>query len=133
MFKRIDHVEIVPTDMERSLAFYQDVLGFSLRARDRLDAPPLREVVYLQLGDSLLELLDVESPQPSARHAWPLGYRMMALEVDDMSEAIAWLGERGVEPSWGPVEREAYARAEIRDPDGLPIEIRQWKRARPSI
>lgn len=130
MFKRIDHVEIVPVDIERSLAFYQEILGFTLRSRDRLDAPPLREVVYLQLGDSLLELLDVDSPEASARGSWPLGYRMMAVEVDEMAEALAWLSERGVEPSWGPVNRDDYARAEIRDPDGIPIEIRQWKRAR---
>jgi hypothetical protein len=29
---------------------------------------------------------------------------------------------------WGPVTRPAYARAEIRDPDGNHIELRQWIR-----
>ena len=55
-----------------------------------------------------------------------LGYRMMALEVDDMDEALAYLKARGIEPSWGPVRRPTYARAEIRDPDGNGIELRQW-------
>jgi hypothetical protein len=34
-----------------------------------------------------------------------------------------------VEAAWGPMKRPDYARAEIRDPDGNPIE-RQWMRIR---
>jgi hypothetical protein len=33
---------------------------------------------------------------------------------------------KGVEPAWGPIRREAYVRAEIRDPDGNAIELREW-------
>jgi hypothetical protein len=51
---------------------------------------------------------------------------MMALEVEDMDAALALLASRGVAPTWGPVKRPAYARAEIRDPDGNAIELRQW-------
>ncbi|MGH8519137.1 MAG: hypothetical protein ACREUE_16935, partial [Panacagrimonas sp.] len=39
---------------------------------------------------------------------------------------VALLKKHGVEPSWGPIRRDAYARAEIRDPDGNVIELRQW-------
>jgi glyoxylase I family protein len=38
------------------------------------------------------------------------------------------LRQKGVEAAWGPVKRPDYARAEIRDPDGNPIELRQWHR-----
>jgi hypothetical protein len=31
-----------------------------------------------------------------------------------------------VQPAWGPKFRPNYARAEIRDPDGNHIELRQW-------
>jgi catechol 2,3-dioxygenase-like lactoylglutathione lyase family enzyme len=58
-----------------------------------------------------------------------LGYRMMALEVEDMDRALTLLKSKGVESSWGPVKRPSYARAEIRDPDGNGIELRQWLRA----
>jgi len=51
---------------------------------------------------------------------------MMALEVDDMQEALSHLRTRGIEAVWGPKTREKYARAEIRDPDGNHIELRQW-------
>jgi hypothetical protein len=63
------------------------------------------------------------APAPGLEH---LGYRMMALEVDDMSVAAAYLKDKGVDIVWGPVVRDTYARAEICDPNGFRIELRQW-------
>jgi glyoxylase I family protein len=57
-----------------------------------------------------------------------LGWQCLALEVDDMDAALNTLREKGVEAVWGPLKRPDYARAEIRDPDGNPIELRQWYR-----
>ena len=37
MFKKIDHVEIVTDQLEQSVQFYTDVLGFKIQARDRID------------------------------------------------------------------------------------------------
>jgi hypothetical protein len=51
---------------------------------------------------------------------------MMALEVGDMQRALDALKAKGIEPSWGPKARPSYVRAEIRDPDGNGIELRQW-------
>ncbi len=45
-----------------------------------------------------------------------------------MDGTLITLKEKGVEAAWGPVKRPDYARAEIRDPDGNPIELRQWYR-----
>ena len=42
MLKRIDHVEIVPQDFERSIAFYTGTLGFKLDHRYPIDAPSLK-------------------------------------------------------------------------------------------
>lgn len=126
MFKRIDHVELIPTDFDRSLAFYTEVLGFTLKSRAAVKAPPLEEVVYLALGDTTLELMRVQGAATGPERPWQAGYRMMALEVDDMSAALAQLQEKGVAVTWGPVSMGPSRRAEIRDPDGFPIEIRQW-------
>ena len=49
-----------------------------------------------------------------------LGYRMIALEVDDMQQAADYLKQKGVEIVWGPRITETYARAEICDPERLP-------------
>ncbi len=63
------------------------------------------------------------APQPEMEH---LGYRMMALEVEDMRAAQAYLQTKGVDIVWGPVFRDTYARAEICDPNGYRIELRHW-------
>jgi hypothetical protein len=51
---------------------------------------------------------------------------MMALEVDDMQKTADYLRTEGVDIVWGPRVRETYSRAEIHDPNGYHIEVRQW-------
>jgi len=126
MFKRIDHVEIAPSDLERSIAFYTEVLGFRMKERVPIGSPALKQVVYLEVGDTMLEMLEYVDPA-AADHTIRVGYQMMALEVDSMEETLAFLAERGIEPTRPPVDVGGGAlRAEIVDVDGLPIELRQW-------
>ena len=129
MFRRIDHVEIVtdrPVETER---FYTEILGFQVRARDHIERPEAGslDLVYLDLGGTTAELISYRgvpvAPEPQREH---LGYRMMALEVEDMNRAEDYLKSKGVDIVWGPVVRDAYARAEICDPNGFRIELRQW-------
>ena len=131
MFKKIDHVEIVTDQLDRSVQFYTEVLGFKIKARDRIDRSSLGvplNIVYLDLGGTAVELMAYDggavAPLPADEH---LGYRMMALEVADMQSTIDYLKTKGVAITWGPRVREGqYARAEIRDPDGHSIELRHW-------
>jgi predicted enzyme related to lactoylglutathione lyase len=126
MFVRIDHVEIVPQDFERSLTFYQEVLGFRMVQRMTLPEGPLKEIAFLQLGDGVIEVMHYESVAPSPE-APAVGFRAMALEVQSMDEAVAALKKHGVAVTWGPVDLGGSIRAEITDPDGLVIELRQWQ------
>jgi len=126
MFKRIDHVELVPSDYEKTITFYTDILGFTIKERIKIGTPPLREIVYLTLGDTMMEFLDVENPDPKPANPWTVGYLSIALEVDNMDETVAYLKEKGVDIAWGPTDIGGPIRAEIRDPDGLTIELRQW-------
>jgi glyoxylase I family protein len=129
MFKRIDHIELVTREPERAIRFYSEVLGFKVRARDRVPETPLGplDLAYLELGGTTLELMCYPDAKPEAPQAGEhLGYRMMALEVEDMKRALEYLAGKGVQPAWGPKFRPNYARAEIRDPDGNHIELRQW-------
>jgi glyoxylase I family protein len=125
MFKRIDHIELVTAEPERAVRFYTEVLGFKVRSRDTV--PGGLELVYLDLGGTTVELMAYTETKPAPRaEGEHLGYRMMALEVDDMQRALDALKAKGIEPSWGPIVRPSYARAEIKDPDGNSIELRQW-------
>jgi glyoxylase I family protein len=131
MFKKIDHVEIITDDLERSVDFYTKVLGFTPKLRQHIERSTLGvplDVVLLDLGGTAVELLAYSGVTVAPRSAGEqLGYRMMALEVEDMDKALAYLRTKGIEPSWGPrVTEGQYCRAEIRDPHGHRIELRQW-------
>ena len=132
MFKRIDHVEIVTDQPERTEEFYTEILGFTVKARDRVERSGLGvpiDLVYLDLGGTVVELITYNGaavdPAPQKEH---LGYRMIAIEVDDMDRAAEYLKTKGVDIVWGPRVAPTYARAEICDPNGYHIELRQWFR-----
>jgi glyoxylase I family protein len=126
MFRRLDHVEIIPRDFDRSVKFYTEVLGFTLDHQYPITSPAISEVAYLILNESAIELLKSKTPLPASTPPEHEGYRMMAWEVDDMDATLAALAKKGVAASWGPRKTEAYIRVEITDPDGNAIELRQW-------
>jgi glyoxylase I family protein len=88
------------------------------------------ELVYLELGGTTIEVMCYPEAQsiPPRSTEQRLGWQCLALEVDDIDRALDILEKKGVGVAWGPVKRQDYARAEIRDPDGNPIELRQWYR-----
>lgn len=129
MFKKIDHVELVPKDADTTIRFYTDVLDFRETSRHKIDMPPLKEVIYLRLGDTVMEIVSIDQPKPRPQTPWQTGYHAIALEVEDMTQAVEYLKTRGIHPSRQPVDLGDSFRAEIQDPDGLTIELRQWKRA----
>jgi catechol 2,3-dioxygenase-like lactoylglutathione lyase family enzyme len=129
MFKRIDHVELITDQPERTEKFYTEVLGFNVRSRGRVpqQANAVLNLVYLDLGGTTVEMMSYEgavpTPAPTGLH---LGYNLIALEVEDMTKALDFLKTKGVEAVWGPVTLKNAARAEITDPNGYHIELRQW-------
>ena len=63
LFKRIDHVEIVTDQLDRTVQFYTEVLGFTVKARDRIERSGLGapiDLVYLDLGGTVVELISYE-------------------------------------------------------------------------
>lgn len=130
MFKRIDHIELLTATPERTIAFYVGVLGFRERDRKRIPETPSGplDLVYLELGGTTVEVMCYPhagsiAPRSAEQR---LGWQCLALEVEDMDRALSLLEAKGIDATWGPVKRPDYARAEIRDPDGNPIELRQW-------
>ena len=126
MLKRLDHVEIIPRDFERSLAFYTDVLGFTVDHRYPITTNGLLEVAYLVRNGAGIELLKSGRTLPERPPPEYSGYRLMAWEVDDLDAVLAQLARKGIKPTWGPRVTPDFKRAEIPDPDGNSIELRQW-------
>lgn len=128
MFKRIDHVEIVPQNLDKTLDFYTQIIGFKLISRRKMERPgsPIREIAFIGLGDSKVELLSMENAASRSTFPAQVGYRSIAIEVENMDEAIKYLKGKGVEIAMEPMLLGTSKRAEIKDPNGLTIELRQW-------
>ena len=127
---RPHHFDLVVTDLERSLAFYSDVLGFT-------DAWPIEgehgeRVVYLYRpgGGFYLGLRERQSdvhPVPYDRYG--VGVHHLAFEAasrEEVEERAAFLRDRGVEIESGPKEYDyspGYYAVFFYDPDGIKLEI----------
>ncbi|MEF8835706.1 MAG: VOC family protein [Candidatus Thermoplasmatota archaeon] len=131
MFKDIDHVEIVvsPDEFDRHIDFFTEVLRFKIKSSQKDTPPdsPIEEIVYLELNESVVELMSVEDPEEMTSAPFQVGYRVIAIEVSDMEEAECYLEGKGIEIVWGPKDLDGSMRAEIRTPNGLPIELREWE------
>ncbi|MEN8107613.1 MAG: lactoylglutathione lyase [Pseudomonadota bacterium] len=122
---RLLHTMLRVGDLDRSIDFYTNVLGMQLlRRKDYPDGRfTLAFVGYGNESDNtVIELThnwDTDSYDPGE------GYGHIAIEVDDVFNAVDELRNRG-----GKVIREAGAMnagttiiAFIEDPDGYPIEL----------
>jgi catechol 2,3-dioxygenase-like lactoylglutathione lyase family enzyme len=112
---------------EKTIDFYANIVGFRIKSRNEVKMPPMREVIYLELGDTVIEIISADDPNPKSKTPWEVGYRGIALEVDDMARAVDYLKGKGVAIAREPLDLGDSFRGEIRDPDGLIIELRQWK------
>lgn len=124
----LDHVVLRVSNLERSIAFYRDVLGCPVERR-------LEEfgLVQLRAGDSLIDLVDIASPLgkaggnapiPNARN---MDHFALALSSFDETAIRAHLLRFGVEADetrrlYGA---EGYGPAiYLRDPDGNTVELK---------
>ena len=96
--KSIDHVAVVVTDMDSSLAFWRDALGMELRELRNVPAEEA-EVAFLPVSGSELELvLPTSADSGIARYLAKRGPGMhhLCLEVDDLPSMLRRLETKGV-------------------------------------
>mgnify|MGYP001027038770 CR=1 FL=1 len=120
----IDHVHAAANDLDASIAFYTQVLGFRFLRRVAFGPDDARrELAYVGLGDMLLELVPPVEPPASGTAERPF-----ALQVEDMPATIADLKAKGVAVDVEPRPGFSFGglTAVIRDPSGLAIELREW-------
>jgi methylmalonyl-CoA epimerase len=94
----IDHVAIVVADLDASIAFYTQTLGFSQVYRE-IVADQGVEAVGLRTGDSVIELLrplDEGSPIARFRGDAPSKLHHTAYRVADVAAELARLKSLGV-------------------------------------
>ena len=127
----IDHIEIWARDLEESVAFYTETLGFRQGRWTVAKRPGGAEhhQACVILGDMMIELI-LATPERAAADEGSrgVGVKAFALTVDDMAETAARLRERGVQFVQEPKPGGSFYgwRAEILDPNGIGIELREW-------
>lgn len=121
LFKRFEHIGVMVKDLDRSVAFYRDVLGLPLRERVRVREG--MEIAFLPCGESEVELICTQGDFPRdgiTNH--------LAFATADIAGDLARLAAAGVElldrePRYIPPLR-AYV-AFCRGPDGEKLELFQ--------
>ena len=130
IIERVDHAEISVRDVDETTRFYVDVLGFKLLRRTRSGAPGTSQgLACVTLGDFMIEILPARADSVNDEvDQYRVGARMIALRVRDMGKAIEYFQSRGVEISRPPRPGNAFTglRGEIKDPNGMSIELREW-------
>ena len=140
--QRLSHIGICVTNLEASVAFYRDALGFAELSRLEVSGPEsdrlleLSDValraVYLERDGFRIELLHY--PQPGhvgaaeARPMNQLGLTHFAIRVGDLDEAIAQVERHGGALLAGTrIRNEEYGSdlCYVTDPDGVRLELVQ--------
>ena len=108
-------------DVERSISFYTDILGFNL---DMKNLPAFGQV---SIGDLKLILsgpgASGSRPMSDGRQQEPGGWNRMILQLNDLPARIGELKNQGVrfrnEMEVGPGGKQI----QLEDPDGNPVEL----------
>lgn len=116
--RAVDFISYGVTDMDRSEAFYRDVLGLEVEmARGKAGT---RAAGYMELdaGGTAIALTVLPQLHPNA---------IVALAVEDVSAAVEELRGKGVPIAMEPIETPVCFMAVVTDPDGNQILIHQRK------
>jgi glyoxylase I family protein len=114
-------VRYLVNDVERSIAFYTQFLGFKLEQKM---SPAFAKV---SKDDLFLWLAGPQSsaarPMPDGRRPEPGGWNRLVLEVEDLHSRVAEMKQAGLrfrnEVVVGPGGKQIL----LEDPDGNPVEI----------
>ena len=138
-----DHTGITVSDVERSLAFWRDVLGFELSHRahqkgelaEQITGVPGAEILIavVKAPGHKIELLEYRAPADRKRlDARPcdVGSVHVALTVDNLDAILETIAASGWKAAGQPQRLTAGPNAGkrviyVRDPDGTTIELMQ--------
>lgn len=123
----LGHIGVFISDIERSIAYYTDILDFECYHRvDLEDNGGITRVAFIRNGSCIIEL--VQKPDATQKEDGPVDH--IALDVDDIDLAMANLKAKGVEfeteePVFLPTMFNGVKYALFRGPDGEHLEINQ--------
>lgn len=140
--QRLSHIGICVSELERSVCFYRDVLGFKELSRLQVEGPEAErllnisggelQAVYLERDGTRIELLfypvaghqQTATPRPMNR----LGFTHLSIRVEDLESAVAAIEQMGgTNLTETRIDNDAWGTKAVfvTDPDGLRIELLQ--------
>jgi catechol 2,3-dioxygenase-like lactoylglutathione lyase family enzyme len=93
--RRVDHMAVVPPDLDAATRYWCDVLG--LRQLDDVDGPGFL-IRRLQVGDMVIELLSSTRPDGPLAATPPGLMSVLACEVGDVAASVELARSRGFHP-----------------------------------
>lgn len=128
-------IAITCSNFAASLDFYHNKLGFDIVLDLEIPGQLAREVglaptgfrqVRLKAGNTLIKLMDIESPPPTPADEFSAGVRWLTFFVEDIQQTVENLRQKGVKFLSEPVSAPDVAGVVCTpDPDGILIEIVQ--------
>jgi glyoxylase I family protein len=128
----VDHLDLVVTDLQRSLDFYNGLLApLGFTRNSEIEGERGERVVYIGgSGGASVSLRAAQSDAHAAPYdRYAVGVHHVAFSAEShavVDERAAWLRERGVEIESGPRTFEytpGYYAVFFYDPDGIKLEI----------
>ena len=136
-----NHTSFTVSDLDRSLAFFRDALGFEVTSKGPRSPSLIQAITGVEGAEvliayvrgpghsiELIEYIEPETRSSVRPRPCDTGFSHIAYDVDDIDAAIKAARDHSVEPI-GPVvaidqgpnrgSRVAY----LRDPDGITIEF----------
>ncbi|MEM0258805.1 MAG: VOC family protein [Thermoproteota archaeon] len=130
---RFDHVSILTKDLEESVKFYTQILRFPIIRT--IESKNLK-IVFVDAGNATIELFGLVGDQAKPiEEKWEnVGIKHIALEVDDVENFYNELKSKGVRFESEPTVALGGPKiAFFKDPNGVTIELIQWKVYEPKI
>jgi len=132
MIKTIDHIGIMTNDLQQSVEFYTDVLGFSVSSKIEM-AEAGFSAVFIEKDGIKIELMKYQGKNVQNRSegaelkiggsSIPINDHI-SFSVDDIESTVTEFKEKGVKFDLEPMQLEGGMKlASFKDPNGVLIEL----------
>ena len=118
--RRLDHYLVIAADLEKTRAFYTDVLGLRVGPRPPFDFPGY----WLYAGETaVVHLADASREGQGSDTGGTGALDHVAFAASGLATMLASLGKHGIVPRQRTVPGQGLHQLFVRDPDGVTIEL----------